>query len=42
MVNGTGLTTGSIARLGACGCGRSVRAETCIDNQLAEVVGFGR
>ena len=40
MMNGTGLILGSIARLGACGCGSSVGAETHIDNELAEVWGF--
>ena len=39
MMNGTGLTSGSIARLGACGGGSYVRAETSID-ELAEVRGF--
>ena len=34
MVNGTGLKTGSIARLGACG------VEIRIDNELAEVGRF--
>ena len=39
MVNGTGLTVGSIARLGACGGGSSVGAETRVNNEL-EVAGF--
>ena len=43
MVNGTGFTLGSIARLGACEDGSSMGAETCIDNEMAEVGGvFGR
>ena len=40
MVNGIGLTAGSIASLGACGGGSSVEAGTHIDNELAEVGGF--
>ena len=39
MVNGTGFTSESIVRLGACGGCCSVGAETCIDNELAEVGG---
>ena len=40
MMNGRGLTSGSIARLGACGDGSSVGDDTHIDNELAEVGGF--
>ena len=40
MVNGAGLASGSIARSGACGGGSSVRAETHVDNELADVRGF--
>ena len=40
MVNGTGLTSGSIARSGASGGDSSVEAETCIDSELAEVGRF--
>ena len=40
MVNGTGFTLRSIARSRACGGGRSVGTETCIDNELVEVGGF--
>ena len=40
MVNGTGLTSRSIARSGACGGGRSVGAETHINNEVAELGGF--
>ena len=40
MVNGTGLTSGSIARSGACGGGSSEGAETRVGNELAEVGGF--
>ena len=34
MVNGTGLTSGSIAWSGACGGG------DCVDNELVKVRGF--
>ena len=37
MVNGTGLTSGSIPWLKACGGGSSLGAETRIDNELVEV-----
>ena len=40
MVNGAGLTSGSIARLGACGGGSTVEVETHVDNELAKVRGF--
>ena len=40
MVNGTGLTSGSIARSGACGGGSSLGVETRVDNELAEVGAF--
>ena len=40
MVNGTSLASGSIAGPGACGGGRSVGAEICVHNELAEVGGF--
>ena len=40
MVNGTGLTSGSVARSGACGGGRSVGSKTRINNELAVVEGF--
>ena len=39
-VNGTGLTSGSIARSGVYGDGSSVGAETCIDSELVEVGEF--
>ena len=42
MVNGTGLTLGSIARSGVCEGGSYVGADTRIDNELAEVGVFGR
>ena len=42
MVNGTSHTSGSIARLGACGGGSSVGAEIRVDNELVEVGGFSR
>ena len=35
MVNGAGLTSGSISRLGASGGGSTVGAKTCVDNELA-------
>ena len=40
MVNGAGLTSGSIARSGASRGGNTVGAETCVDNELAEVRRF--
>ena len=40
MVNGAGLTSGSIARSGASGSGSIVGAETRVDNELAKVRGF--
>ena len=40
LVNGTGLTLGSITRSRACGVGLSVGAEICIDNELVEIGGF--
>ena len=40
MVNGINLASGSIAGLGASGGGRTVGAETRVDNELVEVVGF--
>ena len=40
MVNGTGLTSGSVARSGACGGGSSVRRKLVSNNKLAEVGGF--
>ena len=40
ILSGTGLTSGSIARSGTCGGGRSVGVETRIDNELADVGGF--
>ena len=40
MVNGAGLTSGSIARSEACWGGGSVGAETRVDNELAEVREF--
>ena len=40
MVNGAGLTSGSIARSGASGGGSTVGAETCVDNELAKVRGI--
>ena len=40
MVNGTSLASRSIAGSGACGNGSSVGAETCVKNELMEVVGF--
>ena len=42
MVNETDLTPWSIAWSGACGGGSSVGAETCIDNELAEVGRFSK
>ena len=40
MVNGTGLTSRSIAGPGARGGGRSVGVEISVHNELAEVGGF--
>ena len=40
MVNGAGLTLGSIARSGASGDGSTMGAETRVDNELAMVRGF--
>ena len=40
MVNGAGLTSGSIARSGANGDGSTVGVETCVDNESAKVRGF--
>ena len=40
MVNGAGLTSGSITRSGACGDDSTVGAETGVDNELAEVGRF--
>ena len=40
VVNGAGLTLGSIARSGASGGGRTVGRETGVDNELANVRGF--
>ena len=40
VVNGVGLTSGSIARSGASGSGSTVGTETGVDNQLAKVKGF--
>ena len=40
MVNGAGLTLGSIARSGASGGGSTVGAETRVNNELAKVRGF--
>ena len=40
MVNGAGLTSGSIARSGASGGGSTVGAETRVDNELVKVRGF--
>ena len=40
MVNGAGLTSGSIARSGASRGGSTMGAETCDDNELAKVRGF--
>ena len=42
VVNGTNLALGSIAGSGACGGGRSLGAETHVNNELAEVGGFGK
>ena len=40
MVNGSGLTSGSIARSGASRGGTTVGTETHVDNELAKVRGF--
>ena len=40
VVNGAGLTSGSIARTGASGGGSTVGMETGVDNELAKVRGF--
>ena len=40
MVNGAGLTSGSIARSGACGGGNTMGTESRVDNELAKVRGF--
>ena len=40
VVNGAGLTSGSIARSGASGGGSAVGAETRVDNELAKVRWF--
>ena len=40
VVNGAGLTSGSIARSGASGGGSTVGTETGVDNELAKVRGF--
>ena len=40
VVNGAGLTSGSIARSGASGGGNAVGMETRVDNELAKVRGF--
>ena len=40
MVNGAGLTSGSIARLGTSGGGSAVGAENRVNNELANVKGF--
>ena len=40
MVNGTGLTSGSIARSGVSEGGSTMGAETCVNNELAKVRGF--
>ena len=40
MVNGAGLTSGSIARSVACGGGSTVGADTRVNNELAKVRGF--
>ena len=40
MVNGTGLTSRSLARSGACEDSSSVGVEIRIDNELVEVGGF--
>ena len=41
-MNRTGLTLGSIARLGACGSGSSVGVETRVDNELRRLGVFRR
>ena len=42
MMNGAGLTSGSIARSGAFGGGSSVGVETHVNNVLAEVRAFSK
>ena len=42
MMNGTCLTLGSVAGLGASGGGRTLGAEIGINNELVEVGGFFR
>ena len=42
VVNGAGLTSGSIARSGASGGGSTVGTETRVDNELAKVRGFSK
>ena len=40
MVNGAGLTSGSIARSGASGGDSTVWPDTLVDNEVAKVRGF--
>ena len=40
LVNGAGLTPGSVAGSGAGGCGRIMGAEAHVHNELAEVREF--
>ena len=40
VVNGAGLTPGSIARSGASGGGSTMGTETGVNNELAKVGGF--
>ena len=40
VVNGAGLTSGSIARSGASGGGSTLGMEAGVDNELAKVRGF--
>ena len=40
VMNGAGLTSGSIARSGASGGGSNVGTETRVDNELAKFGGF--
>ena len=42
MVNGAGLTSGSIARSEASGGGSTVGVETHVDNELVKVRGFSK
>ena len=42
MVNGAGLTSGSIAWSGACGDGSTVGTVTGVYNELAKVRGFSK